>query len=73
MGEIFKQTEIAEGINANGEHLTNLRFADDVALVKQKAKQIVKKTVQTVSTRKVLKLANICTGSDKINYKLHRQ
>ena len=30
--EVFKKADISEGINVNGENLTNLRFANDVAL-----------------------------------------
>ena len=32
MEEFFKQADISEGINVDGENLTNLRFADDVAI-----------------------------------------
>ena len=32
MEEVFKKVDISEGVNVDGEHLTNLRFADDVAL-----------------------------------------
>ena len=34
--EVFKKADISEGINVDGENLTNLRFADDVALFKEK-------------------------------------
>ena len=32
MEGIFKKSAITERINVDGEHLTNSRFADDVAL-----------------------------------------
>ena len=32
MEEVDKKADIFEGINADGEYLTNLRFADDVVL-----------------------------------------
>ena len=34
--DVFKKAGIPEGINADGENLTNLRFADDVALFHEK-------------------------------------
>ena len=30
MEEVFQKADISEGINVDGETLTNLRFADDV-------------------------------------------
>ena len=42
MEEIFKKADISEGINVDGENLRNLRFADDVALFNEKAKQMEK-------------------------------
>ena len=30
MEEVFKKADISEGVNVDGENLTNLRFADDV-------------------------------------------
>ena len=38
MEEVFKKADISEGINVDGENLTNLRFADDVALFNEKKK-----------------------------------
>ena len=40
MEEVFKKADISEGINVNGEDLTNLRFADNVALFNEKTKQM---------------------------------
>ena len=42
MEEVFKKAHISEGINVTGENLTNLRFADDVALLKKKPKRTEK-------------------------------
>ena len=36
MEEVFKKADISKGINVDGENLTNLRFADDVALFNEK-------------------------------------
>ena len=38
MEEVFRKADISEGINVSGENLTNLRFADDVALFNEKTK-----------------------------------
>ena len=35
---VFKKAGISKGINVDGENLTNLRFADDVALFDEKKK-----------------------------------
>ena len=35
MEEVFKKAEISEGVNVDGENLSNLRFADDVALLNE--------------------------------------
>ena len=45
----FKKADISEGVNVDGENLTNLWFADDVALFNE-TKQMEKK--QTVGTQK---------------------
>ena len=42
MEEVFKKTDISEGVNVDGENLTNLRFADDVALFNETTKQMEK-------------------------------
>ena len=42
MEEVFKKVEISEGVNVDGEHLSNLRFADDVALLNETTKQMEK-------------------------------
>ena len=39
MEEVFKEADISEGVNVDGENLTNLRFADDVALFNETTKQ----------------------------------
>ena len=39
MEEIFKKADTSEGINLYEEHLTNLTFADGVALFKEETKQ----------------------------------
>ena len=42
MEEVFKKAEICEGVNVDGENLSNLRFADDVALLNETTKQMEK-------------------------------
>ena len=42
MGDVFKKANISEGVNVEGENLTNIRFADDVALFKETTKQMEK-------------------------------
>ena len=42
MEEVFKKADISEGVNVDGESLTNLRFADDVALFNE-TRQMEKK------------------------------
>ena len=43
MEEVFKKADICEGVNVDGENLTNLRFADDVALFNETTKQMEKR------------------------------
>ena len=42
MKEVFKKADISEGVNVDGESLTNLRFAGDVALFNETSKQMEK-------------------------------
>ena len=42
MEEVFKKADISEGVNIDGENLTNLRFADDVAFFNKTTKQMEK-------------------------------
>ena len=42
MEEVFKKADISEGVNVDGETLTNLRLADDVALFNETTKQMEK-------------------------------
>ena len=42
MEEVSKKADISEGVNVDGENLTNLRFADDVALFNETTKQMEK-------------------------------
>ena len=39
MEELFKKADISEGINVDGEQLTYLKFADDVALFNENTKK----------------------------------
>ena len=42
MEEVFKKADISKGVNVDRENLTNLRFADDVALFNETTKQMEK-------------------------------
>ena len=42
MEDVFKKADISEGVNVDGENLTNLRFADDVVLFNETTKQMEK-------------------------------
>ena len=37
--DVSKKRDISEEVNTDGEHLTSLRFADDVSLFKEKTQQ----------------------------------
>ena len=42
MEEVLKKADISEGVSVEGENLTNLRLADDVALFNETTKQMEK-------------------------------
>ena len=42
MEEVFKKADISKGVNVDGENLSHLRFADDVALFNETIKQMEK-------------------------------
>ena len=46
MNEVFREAYIPERINIGGENLTSSRFADDVALLNRKGKQMKKQTLK---------------------------
>ena len=60
MEEVFKKAEISEGVNVNGENLSNLRFADDVVFLNGTTKQIEKH------------LNNLNSESLKVGLKIHK-
>ena len=60
MEEVFKKADISEGVNVDGENLTNLRFADDVALFNETIKQMEKH------------LNNLNSESLKVGLKIHK-
>ena len=60
MDEVFKKVDISEGVNVDGENLTNLRFADDVALFNETTKQMEKH------------LNNLNSESLKVGLKIHK-
>ena len=60
MEEVFKKADIPEGVNVDGENLTNLRFADDVALFNETTKQVEKQ------------LNSLNSASLKVGLKIHK-
>ena len=60
MEEVFKKADISEGVNVDGENLTNLRFADDVAFFNETTKQMEKH------------LNNLNPESLKVGLKIHK-
>ena len=60
MEEVFKKADISEGVNVDGENLTNLRFADNVALFNETTKQMEKH------------LNSLNSKSLKVGLKIHR-
>ena len=60
MEEVFKKAEISEGVNVDGENLSNLRLADDVALLNETTKQMEKH------------LNNLNSESLKVGLKIHK-
>ena len=60
MEEVFKKAEISEGVNVDGENLSNLRFADDVALLNETTKQMEKH------------MNNLNSESMKVGLKIHK-
>ena len=57
MEEVFKKADISEGVDVNVENLTDLRFADDVALFNETTKQTGKhlNSLNSQSLKVVLK------------------
>ena len=60
MEEVFKKADISEGVNVDGEKLTNLRFADDVALFNK------------TTTKMEKHLNNLNSESLKVGIKIHK-
>ena len=60
MEEVFKKANISKGVNVDGESLTNLRFADDVALFNETTKQMEKH------------LNNLNSKSLQVGLKIHK-
>ena len=67
-----RQTDISEGVNVDGENLTNLRFADDVALFNETTKQM-EKTLKQSEHRKSESWLNNTQRKDKVHDKPCRQ
>ena len=66
--EVFKKAEISEGVNVDGENLTNLRFADDVVLFNETTKQMEKTPEQSKLRKHESWLRNI-HRKDKVHDK----
>ena len=68
MEEVFKKAEISEGVNVDGENLSNLRFADDVALLNETTKQM-EKTPEQSKLRKPKSWLKNTQRKDKVHDK----
>ena len=66
MDNVFKKAAISEGINVDGENLTNLRFADDFDLHNEK-------TLKQSELRKSESWPKNIQGNDKIHDRPCRQ
>ena len=60
--EVFKKVGISERIHVDGENLTNLRFADDVALFKGKKAKTNGKTFNSLNSETLKVDQNIHKG-----------
>ena len=60
MEEVCKKADISEGVNVNGENLTNLRFTNDVALFNEITKQMEKH------------LSSLSSESLKVGLEIHK-
>ena len=69
MEEVFKKADISEGVNVDGENLTNLRFAYDVALFNETTKQM-EKTPEQSKLRKPESWLKNTQRKDKVHDKL---
>ena len=64
MDEVFREVDISQGIDVDGENLTNFRFADDVALFKEKQKQSKwKKHLTHFSPDTFASVASLCPSN----------
>ena len=61
MEEVLKKAEISEGVNVDRENLSNLRFAEDVALLSETTKQMEKH------------MNNLNSESLKVGLKIHKR
>ena len=64
MEEVFKTIDIFEGINVNGENLTNLRFARDATLFNEKTKQM-EKHLNSLNSKSLTVGLNILSDQEK--------
>ena len=66
--KVFKKADISDGVNVDGENLTNLRFSDDVALFNETPKQM-KKTPEQSKLRKPESWLKNTQRKDKVHDK----
>ena len=72
MEEVFKKAEISEGVNVDGENLTNLRFTGDFALFNETTKQM-EKTLKHSELRKSESWLKNAQRKDRVHGKPCRQ
>ena len=62
--EVFKKADISEGVNVDGENLTNLRFVDDAALFNETTRQM-EKHLNSLNSESLKAGLNIHKGKTK--------
>ena len=70
MEDVFKKADFSEGVNVDGENLTNLRFVDDVA---QRNNKTNGKHLNQPELRKSESWLNNTQRKDKVHDKPCRQ
>ena len=73
MEEIFKKAVISEGINADGEHLANINFDNNVALFSETIKNKWEATFKQCTLRKSESWPKSTQVKVERHHKLHRQ
>ena len=73
MEAVFKKVDISEGITVDGENLTNIRFANDVALFNEAPPPSLPPPTHPPPQKKKTKKPNNNNNNNKINTKTQQQ